>query len=370
MASLSRIAVLVLALAAQATPRPVYFSSPPPLDQMRGKQAVVQTTMGTFVIQLLPEAAPNHVGFFMKLAADGGYVGTAFHRVIKYAVIQGGDPLSRDASKAAQYGQGGLNQIRAEPNAEKHTAGAVSTVTAANLPDSGGTQFFICIGDQPALDGQYTVFGRVVDGIEVVQAISAVDADAEGRPRTRVEITSVTIRDTPVEPFVNDAPTALGTYRAVVETPLGSIEMDMLADKAPETVRAFLRMAQAGVYDQILIHRVAANFVIQTGALSFRQTPLTVKQQALVHNLQPEFNDTENQPGVVSMARGDDPASAQTSFFICTGACRALDGKYTAFARVTEGSMAVLNAIAAVPVDGETPKTPILVTKVTVEKKP
>jgi cyclophilin family peptidyl-prolyl cis-trans isomerase len=369
MTSLWRIGVLLLAFAMQATPRPVYFSSPPPLDQMRGKQAVVDTTMGTFVIQLLPEAAPNHVGLFMKLAADGSYVGTAFHRVIKYGVIQGGDPLSKDPSKAAQYGQGGLNQIRAEPSTEKHTAGAVSTVTAANLPDSGGTQFFICVGDQPALDGQYTVFGRVVDGIDVVQAISAVDADADGRPRARVEIKSVTIRNTPVEPFVNDTPATLGTYRAALETPMGSIEMDMLADKAPETVRAFLRMAQAGVYDQILVHRVAANFVIQTGALSFRQAPLTPKQQALVHNLPPEFTDTANEPGVVSMARGDDPASAQTSFFICTGACRALDGKYTAFARVTAGSMAVLNAIAAVPVDGETPKTPILVTSVRVEKR-
>src|SRR5690349_21632007 len=135
MSSLWRISAFLLALVAQATLRPVYFSSPPPLDQMRGKQAVVETTMGTFVIQLLPEAAPNHVGFFMKLAADGSYVGTIFHRVIKYGVIQGGDPLSKDPSKVAQYGQGGLNQIRAEPNPEKHTAGAVSTVTGANLPD-------------------------------------------------------------------------------------------------------------------------------------------------------------------------------------------------------------------------------------------
>jgi cyclophilin family peptidyl-prolyl cis-trans isomerase len=76
---------------------------------MKGKQAVVATSAGTFVIELLPEAAPNHVGHFMKLARDGAYASTQFHRVIKYGIVQGGDPLTKDPSKTAQYGQGGLN---------------------------------------------------------------------------------------------------------------------------------------------------------------------------------------------------------------------------------------------------------------------
>ncbi len=90
------------------------------------------------------------------------------------------------------------------------------------------------------------------------------------------------------------------------------------------------------------------NFVIQTGAIAFRDQPVTVKQNALVHNLQPEFSDVTNVPGIVSMARGDDPASATTSFFICTGECRALDGKYTAFARVVRG-MEVVQAMGTSP---------------------
>jgi peptidyl-prolyl cis-trans isomerase B (cyclophilin B) len=341
------------------------FVTPYSLADMQGKQAVLETSKGTVVLQLLPEAAPNHVGLFMKLARDGAYNGTAFHRVVKYGVIQGGDPLSRDPARAADWGQGGLNQLRAEPNAERLTAGAVAAVADPSKPDSAGSQFFICVTDQPTLDGKYTVFARVVDGIEVVQELSAADADGEGRPRSRLEVMSIAIRDTPPEPFVADTPAVLARYRATIETTMGAMEFEMLPDKAPETVRQFLRLADAGVYDGILIHRVAPGFVVQTGALNFRQTPLTARQQALVRTLPPEFSETPNEFGIVSMARGDDPASGTTSFFVCVGQCRSLDGKYTVFARVAAGAD-VLDRIASVPVDGETPRSPLLITTIRV----
>jgi peptidyl-prolyl cis-trans isomerase B (cyclophilin B) len=344
------------------------FENPYSLADMRGKQAVVDTSHGTFVLQLLPEVAPNHVGFFMKQAREGGYNNTAFHRVVKYGVIQGGDPFSRDPSRVADWGQGGLNQLTAEPNAEKHTAGAVSAVADPSRPDSAGSQFFVCATDQPALDGQYTVFARVVDGLEVVQALSAADADAEGRPRARLDVRTVTIRDTPPEPFIGESAIELARYRAVLDTTMGAMELEMLPDKAPETVRQFLRLANAGVYDGVLIHRVAPGFVVQTGALNFRQAPLTARQQRLVHTLRPEFTDTANEFGIVSLARGDDPASGTTSFFICVGQCRALVGQYTVFARVAGGTD-VLDRIASVPVDGETPRLPIMVTRVRVETR-
>jgi peptidyl-prolyl cis-trans isomerase B (cyclophilin B) len=101
-------------------------------------------------------------------------------------------------------------------------------------------------------------------------------------------------------------------------------------------------------------HRVAPGFVIQTGALASRLSPLSARQQALAHNLQPEFNDTKHVKGIVSMARGDAPDSATTSFFICTGTAPALDGQYTAFGRVIDG-MSVVEAIEAAPRTGETP---------------
>jgi len=350
-------------LAAQAP-----FKTPYAIDDMRGKQAVVETSLGAFVLQLLPDAAPNHVGLFMKIAREGGFAGTAFHRVVKYAVIQGGDPFTRDAARVADWGQGGLNQVLREPNAEKHTAGTVSAVADPSRPDSAGSQFFVAVTDQPALDGQYTVFARVVEGLEVIQQISAVDADAEGRPRARVDVKSVTIRDTPPEPFVNDGVAELARYRAIVETALGTLELEMMPDKAPETVRQFLRLAQSGIYDNMLVHRVAPGFVVQTGALNTRQAPPTAAQMRLVRTQAPEFTDTPNEFGIVSMARGEDPASATTSFFICIGQCRTLDGKYTVFARVTVGAEA-LDRIANVPVDGETPLKPLLVTRVRVETR-
>jgi peptidyl-prolyl cis-trans isomerase B (cyclophilin B) len=191
--------------------------------------------------------------------------------------------------------------------------------------------------------------------------------DDKGLATERVEITHVTVRDTPPEPFVNDTPQELGAYRGVLETSTGPITIEFFVDKAPNTVRQFMRLAAAGVYDGMAFHRVAPGFVIQTGALSSRVAPLTEKQQKLVHNLAPEFNDTKHAKGIVSMARGDAPDSAQTSFFICTGTSPALDGQYTAFGRVVDG-MSAVEAIEATPRDGETPRTRIELRTVRVEK--
>lgn len=355
-----------------ATPAPPqepgFFSSPLSLEEMRGKQAVMETTMGTIVMQLLPESAPTHVAFFMTQARTGAYEGTIFHRVIRNGMIQGGDPISKDPARVEEYGSGGGRRLRAESRDERHTAGAVSAVLLPGDPDSAGTQFFICASDQPTIDGQYTVFARVVEGLEVVQAISAVEANADGLPGERVAIKSITIRDTPAEPFTLESDAELAAYTTVIETTMGIIELEVLPDKAPKTVRRFLQMVAAGVYDGITVHRVAPNFVIQTGAIFYRDRPLRASQQRLVGNLPPEFTDTPNEPGIVSMARGAEPDSGSTSFFICTGSCRGLDNQYTVFARVS-GGMDVVKAIMAVRVDGETPVTPIVMTRVRAEKR-
>jgi peptidyl-prolyl cis-trans isomerase B (cyclophilin B) len=334
------------------------------------QQAVVDTTKGTFVIDLQPDKAPNHVAFFIRQARAGAYDGTLFHRVIRYGIIQGGDPLSKDPAKIAQYGTGGMNQLKPEFTDDNYTAGTVAAVLAPGKPDSGGSQFFVCVTDQKGLEGHYTIFGKVTDGIEVVQAISAVPANANGLPNDRVTINSITIRDTPpppVVPFSTETPAELAAYRAVIDTPKGEIVLKMRPDLAPETVRNFLRMAEAGVYNDTLFHRVVKDFVIQTGSPAYRGSPLTAKQAALVHNLQPEFTPTPNVPGIVSMARGDAPDSATSSFFICTGQCRALDNQYTVFAEVEKGMDAVKTINEAV-VNGEAPVFPIKVLTITVKK--
>jgi cyclophilin family peptidyl-prolyl cis-trans isomerase len=342
-----------------ATTQP--FTTPLSLDEMRNKQAVLETSRGTIVIDLLPQAAPNHVGYFMKLAREGAYAGTTFHRAVKLGIIQGGDPLTKDPGKQALYGTGGLGVLKAEVSQEPVTAGAVAAVTQPNKPNSAGAQFFIAITDQPALNGQFTVFGRVVDGLEVAQQISEAPTDDQGKLTERIEIASVTIRDTPSPepiPFSSDSVADLAGYRAVLDTSRGAITLAFLPEKAPEHARNFLRLASAGVYDGTSFHRIVKGFVVQTGMVSTRSTPLTQKQKKLVTNLQPEFNDTPHVAGTVSMARLDDPASASTSFFICTAPAPSLDNKYTVFARVVEG-MDVVTAIEQEALDGESPRTRI-----------
>jgi peptidyl-prolyl cis-trans isomerase B (cyclophilin B) len=318
------------------------------------RQAVVETSLGTFVIDLTPAAAPNHVAYFIKAAEEGAYEGTIFHTMVRNGMVQGGDPLSKDPTQRERYGTGGQNQIKAEARAASVTRGSVAAVLVPGRPDSAGNQFFVLLADQPALANQYTVFGRISDGIEVVQKISETPVDSARMATERVEIRRVTIRETPPEPFVDETVAELGSHRAVLETARGTVTIEFLADKAPETVRQFLRLAVAGVYDGMAFHRVAPGFVIQTGALSSRQTPLTERQQTLVRNLPAELNDTKHVKGIVSMARGDDPNSATTSFFICTGESTALDGVYTAFGRVVDG-LPVVEAIEQTPRTGETP---------------
>jgi peptidyl-prolyl cis-trans isomerase B (cyclophilin B) len=340
------------------------------LEQMAAKQAVVETTAGTFVVDLRPDVAPAHVAHFMKLAQTGSYNGTIFPRVVKHGIIQGGDPLSKDPAKVKLYGTGGLGVLKAEISAEKFTRGAVGAVLQPNRPDSAGAQFFVCVTDQPALDGKYTIFGRVSAGLDVVQRISEVPADARGVPKERIAITSITIRDTPPpepEPFSTEAPDELARYRAVLETTAGAITLEFFPDRAPEHVRNFLRLAQAGVFAGTAFHRVVPGFVIQGGALTSRG-PLDEKQQKLVRPLAPEFNDTKHIKGIVSMARGDDPASATTSFFIVTGDAPSLDGKYTVFGRVADG-LPVVEAIEQAPVDGEAPVTRIEIVSVGLLRK-
>ena len=352
--------------------RPVaLFTTPLTLADMKGKQAVVETARGTFVIQLLPEVAPNHVGYFIAQARQGAYDKTAFHSALRLGLIQGGDPLSKDPAKRAMYGTGGLGMLAQEFNREPVTRGAVAAVLQPGKPDSAGSQFFVAVTDQVALNGTATVFGRVVEGLEVVQAISEAPVDDQGKVTERIEILGVTIRDTPPPepvPFSTETVEELANYRAVLETTEGAITITFDPVKAPEHVRNFLRLASAGVYDGTSVHRIVKGFVIQTGMVSTRARPLTQKQLSYVTTLQPEFNDTLHVAGIVSMARTADPASASTSFFICTAPAPSLDNAYSVFGRVVSG-MGVVLTIEAKQVSGDAPVERIDLIRVRVENQ-
>ena len=141
---------------------------------------------GAIRIELYPELAPETVASFLKLAGEGFYEGTTFHRVIPDFMIQGGDPNSRD-DDPENDGQGGPGfNLPDEFSAAPHLRGVVS-MAKTSRPDSAGSQFFIVQRDHRELDGNYTVFGRVREGIEVLDAIAATPCDEYGRwgPRNR-----------------------------------------------------------------------------------------------------------------------------------------------------------------------------------------
>lgn len=334
------------------------------------KQAVLDTSAGTIVMDLLAGQAPSHVALFIKTAESGGYDGTTFFRMIKHGIIQGGDPVTKDPAARAKYGTGGLNLLKPEINDEKQTRGAVSATQIPGKADSAGTQFFIAITDQPGLDGRYTIFARVSEGILVAQKISEAAVDGAGLAVDRIVVHKVTIRDKPAataELFAAESVDELEQYRAVLDTSMGEITLSFTPGKAPNHVRNFLRLAQAGVYDGMSFHRVVKGFVIQSGHLPTRG-PLTETQQKYVRQMNAEFNDQVHEKGTLSMARLSDPNSASTSFFIVTARTQALDNQYTVFGKVESG-LDVVEKIEAVAVNGEEPVERVELRKVSVVRK-
>jgi len=319
-------------------------------------EAVVTTSMGTFRFEFAPDKAPKHVEQFIRLARQGYYNGSAFHRVIANGIIQGGDPLLKDPkTPKALWGTGGLNLLKSEFSDMKHERGVVSTVSLPGKPDSDGAQFFVCIFPQVSLDGKYSAFGRVTEGMEVVEKISQVPAAADsGFVTDLVRIVSVTIEKKKVEPF-KDATVDELRRTVTMKTTLGTIKIKMEPDWAPNHVRNFLMLTETGWFDHTAFHRVVKGFVAQGGMADSRPESAPHPADRWVHTLKGEFrDDVKHTRGIVSMARADDPDSATTSFFLMLGDAPHLDGKYTAFGRVIEG-LDVLDAFDKEPVNGEAP---------------
>jgi len=163
--------------------------------------AVITTKFGDIKLEFFDDIAPKHVESFKLHAQNGYYDGTTFHRVIPGFMIQGGDPLTKSEDKS-RHGTGGNAakffgigsedsestwDLPAEFSTTTHVRGILSMARSQN-PDSGGSQFFICVADANFLDNQYTVFGKVVSGMEVVDAIVSAPRDARDNPDDRIEM--------------------------------------------------------------------------------------------------------------------------------------------------------------------------------------
>ena len=160
--------------------------------------AIIKTTEGDLTLEFWPDVAPKTVENFQTLAKKGFYDGTCFHRIIKGFMIQGGDPLTKDASQEHSWGTGGPgHNIKAEFNDRSHQRGVIS-MARSNHPDSAGSQFFICDGDASFLDRQYTAFGKVIQGEDVLAKIAGTpvgpsNSGERSKPLKRVGVISITI---------------------------------------------------------------------------------------------------------------------------------------------------------------------------------
>lgn len=161
---------------------------------VKNEVAVVQTDLGKFVLEFYPDAAPNHVANFKKLAREGVYDGVLFHRVIPGFVVQAGDPKTKDPSvPKSEYGSGGTGHtLEAEFNDHKFERGTLGMARGPQ-PNSADSQWFICLQPAYHLNGQYTAFGDVAEGMDVIDKIAASETDARDNPITPIHIQSIKI---------------------------------------------------------------------------------------------------------------------------------------------------------------------------------
>jgi cyclophilin family peptidyl-prolyl cis-trans isomerase len=322
-------------------PKPEAEAPPVSLEEAAKLDAVITTELGVIRFEFFPARAPKHVQAFIKNARAGFYDGSAFHRAISRGVIQGGDPLLKDPkTPKARWGTGALNQLPDEFSETSHLSGIVSTVRIPGKANSGGAQFFICVSDQTQLNGQYSAFGQVTEGLEVAAKISLGLADAEQKLTTPIKIISIKIEPKREEPF-KDAIANDMRKEVLLTTSLGTITVALDPDLAPEHVRNFLKLVQSGWYDHTSFHRIVPGFVVQGGMGATRVIngePKSHYADQWVHNLKGEFSPTRKHiRGVLSMARADDPNSANTSFFLMLAPAGHLDGKYTIFGKMVDG---------------------------------
>jgi len=301
-------------------------------------EAVIQTNHGDIVLVFFPGEAPKHVELFLKTAAGGGYDGSLIHRIIRNGIIQGGDPISKKGSEAAKdpkakIGTGGLNLLPDEFNRHKNLAGALGAPSIPDQPNSSGVQFYICITDQPQLDGKFTIFGRVAQGMDVAAKISQLSADAEGMPSSPVKIEKVALR--------GRSPSAeqIAGLRGLMETNSGKIVLEFLPDAAPNSVRQFIHLAELGLYDGSTFGYVAPGYLVRGGnPAGWPEGSPNRSKVFPIWPLDREVSELPFDAGTVALyPSGADPNSNLFYFLMVLKDSPHLQGQYTVIARIVQG---------------------------------
>ena len=237
--------------------------------------AIIKTSEGEMAFEFYPDIAPSHVENFKRLAKKGFYDGTCFHRVIKGFMIQGGDPNTKNKFNKDSWGQGGPGYtIKAEFNSKRHERGTLSMARTSD-PDSAGSQFFICHGDAGFLDGQYTVFGKLIKGDDVLEKISITPTEGQDRPINRINVESIRIiavskQRVPIPRSDDAAPQASGTGFFITDD--GCLISNYHVIKGAEKVRL---LTGTGLVDAMVVKVDAANDLALLKA-AIKSTPLPI----------------------------------------------------------------------------------------------
>ncbi len=331
------------------------YDAPPDMeiDPSKVYVATLKTERGDIVVELFADKAPRTVNNFVFLAREGFYDNTTFHRVIEDFMAQAGDPTGT--------GRGGPGYTFADefhPDLKHDAPGVLSMANAG--ANTNGSQFFITFEATPWLDGAHTVFGKVVEGMDVLMSLAPRDPQTASEPGDEIE--TIEIEETsesqlptptpetrvqpgtipmPAEPAARNNMYPAGpamviepdkAYVATLETEKGDMVVELYAERAPETVNNFVFLAREGFYDNTTFHRVIEDFMAQAG------DPTGTGRGGPGYTFADEFHPDlkHDAPGVLSMAN----AGANTNgsqFFITFEATSWLDGRHTVFGKVVEG---------------------------------
>src|ERR1041385_7087028 len=296
--------------------------------------AIIKTCEGEMMVELWPDVAPGHVENFKRLATQGFYDGTCFHRVIKGFMIQGGDPLTKDETNNNRWGTGGPGYfINAEFNNQPHVRGVLS-MARANDPNSAGSQFFICHGDPRFLDRQYTAFGKLIKGDDVLERIATAPTQADDRPVKRINVQKIMIVG------------AESTERADAESFRMAVDDVFWIENRGVVVTGLINQGTVKVGDEVYLKGEGSIKNVRVGAIEQYRKLLTKAErgQNVGLLLQGLVSKSEVHPGdqLVSKTAGDEDASIISPLVVVIGLVEKTDWQ-TTFLNEQARNMDVVN---------------------------